>query len=180
VTLLVYGDFNCPFSALASARVDVLLDRTSARIEWRAVQHDTAIPAAGEPVTSEMAASLEREVETIRDLSETDLCLHLTAPRVRSNTALASVALAGAGDDADGLRRRLFAAVWAEGRDISGPAELRRLGANERDLDRARRWQAEFEALPQRVTPTLVAPAGDISSGLDALARLASLAAAAP
>jgi predicted DsbA family dithiol-disulfide isomerase len=180
VTLLVYGDFNCPFSALASARVDVVLGRLGTRVEWRAVQHDASIPAAGEPVTDEMAASLEREVATILDLSERDRRLHLVVPRVRSNTAIASAALAGAGDDTDRLRRRLFAAVWAEGRDIGDPGELRRLGAKERDVDRARQWQAEFDALPQRVTPTLVLPDGDISPGIDGLARLAELGAVAP
>jgi predicted DsbA family dithiol-disulfide isomerase len=180
VTLLVYGDFNCPFSALASARVDGLLGHLDTRVEWRAVQHDAAIPAAGEPVTGKTAASLEREVGTILEMSACDLCLHLVVPRVRANTAIASVAFAGAGGDADRLRRRLFAAVWVEGRDIGNPGELRRLGANERNVERAQQWQAEFDALDQPVTPTLVLPDGNVSPGLSALARLAALASVAP
>ena len=62
---------------------------------------------------------------------------------------LASAAFAAAVDDADRLRRRLFAAVWVEGRNLSDPAELDRLDAVGRDVAVARRWQSEFDALPR-------------------------------
>jgi 2-hydroxychromene-2-carboxylate isomerase len=174
--LTIYGDFNCPFSALASVRADVLLAARSYAIDWRAIQHDTTIPPAGEPVEDATAAALESEVATILDLSEHDAPLHLVVPPVRSNTAAASAAFAAAGDDADRLRRRLFAAVWVEGRNLGDPAELDRLDATGRDDVIARRWQSEFEELPRPVTPTLVLPDGYISRGLGALARLAALA----
>jgi 2-hydroxychromene-2-carboxylate isomerase len=176
--LTIYGDFNCPFSALASARADVLLAAAAYAIDWRAIQHDTVIPAGGETVEGDIAAALAAEVATIRDLSEQDVRLHLVVPAVRSNTAASSSAFAAALDDEDWLRRRLFAAVWAEGRNIGDPAELGRLGAVGRDDAIAGRWQDEFEALPQPITPTLVLPDGHISRGLGALARLADLAAA--
>jgi hypothetical protein len=86
--------------------------------------------------------------------------------------------LAGAGDEPDLLRRRLFAAVWVEGRNISDPAEIESLGGVERDDVTAHRWQDEFETLPRPITPTLVLPDGYISRGLGALARLAELVAA--
>ena len=49
--LVLYGDFNCPYSYLASTRVDVLLERQIAEVEWRAVEHDPAIrsPANSSP-----------------------------------------------------------------------------------------------------------------------------------
>jgi hypothetical protein len=100
----------------------------------------------------------------------------LVVPPVRSNTAAACAAFAAAGDDADRLRRRLFAAVWVEGRNLGDPAELDRLDAIGSDDATARRWQGEFEALPRPITPTLVLPDGYISRGLGALARLAALA----
>jgi 2-hydroxychromene-2-carboxylate isomerase len=175
VTLTIYGDFSCPFSALASARADVLLARGH-QIEWRAIQHDTTIPAAGDPVDRDTALALGAEVATILELSEHDLRLRLAVPPVRSNTALACAALAAAGTDADQLRRRLFAAVWAEGRNLGNPAELHRLGADGRDVAVARRWQDVFDALPRPITPTLVLPDGYVSRGLAALARLADLA----
>jgi 2-hydroxychromene-2-carboxylate isomerase len=178
--LTIYGDFNCPFSALASVRADVLLAADACEIDWRAVQHDTAIPIAGEAVEGDTAAGLADEVATIADLSDQDVRLQLVVPAVRSNTAAACAALAAAGDDADRLRARLFAAVWAEGRNVSDPAEVDRLGGVGRDDVTARRWQDEFEACAQPITPTLVLPDGYISRGLGALARLAELVAAKP
>jgi 2-hydroxychromene-2-carboxylate isomerase len=179
VTLTIYGDFNCPFSALASARADVLLARGSHQIEWRAIQHDPTIPADGEPVDGDTAVSLAAEIATILDLSKHDMRLHLVVPPVRSNTALASAAFAAAGGCADRLRGRFFAAVWAEGRNLGNPAELRRLEADGRDVVVAQRWQDGFDALPRPITPTLLLPDGDVSRGLGALARLADLATAA-
>lgn len=176
----IYGDFNCPFSALASVRADALLAAGTHEVDWRAIQHDTTIPATGEPVEGETAAELFVEVATILDLSKYDVSLHLVVPTVRSNTALASAAIAFAGDDANRLRRRLFAAVWAEGRNVGDPAELRRLDATALDIACARRWQDEYNALPRPITPTLVLPDGCVSRGLGALARLAELATAVP
>ena len=37
--LIVYGDFNCPYSYLASQRVDELARLGQAGVEWRAVEH---------------------------------------------------------------------------------------------------------------------------------------------
>jgi predicted DsbA family dithiol-disulfide isomerase len=176
--LTIYGDFNCPFSALASARADALLAADAYEIDWRAIQHDTTIPASGEPVEGDAAAELASEVATILDLSEHDGRLRFVVPPVRANTAAASAAFAAAVNDADGLRRRLFAAVWAEGRNLSDPTELDRLDARGRDVAVASGWQSEFEALPRPITPTLVLPGGYISRGLGALARLAAFAAA--
>jgi 2-hydroxychromene-2-carboxylate isomerase len=177
--LTIYGDFNCPFSALASVRADLLAAGGYA-VEWRAIQHDTAIPELGEPVEGDTFAELAAEVAKIRELSADDAHLELTVPPVRSNTAAASAAFAAAGDDADQVRRRLFAAVWAEGRNLGDPAELDRLSPGQRDNAVARRWQAEFEALPKPITPSLVLPDGYVSRGLGALARLTDLVAATP
>jgi predicted DsbA family dithiol-disulfide isomerase len=173
--LTIYGDFNCPFSALASVRSDVLIAAGTHAIDWRAVQHDRAIPVAGEPVEGALAAALVAEVATIRDLSEPDVRLRLSVPPVRPNTAAASAAFAAAGAGADRLRRRCFSALWSEGRNLSDPVELDAFEAVGRDDATARRWQDEFEALPGRVTPTLVLPDGSVCGGLGALARLAEL-----
>jgi hypothetical protein len=72
----------------------------------------------------------------------------------------------------------LFAAVWTEGRNLGDPSQLDRLVAVGRDVATARRWQDEFEALPQPITPTLVLQDGYVSRGLGALARLAERVAA--
>ena len=101
-------------------------------------------------------------------------------PSILSNTALASEALAAAGVDAHRLRRRLFAAVWAEGTNVGDPAELRRLDADGRNASVARTWQEEFDALPRPITPSLVLPDGYTSRGVGALRRLAEYAARVP
>jgi 2-hydroxychromene-2-carboxylate isomerase len=179
--LTIYGDFNCPFSALASVRADVLVAVGGYEVEWRAVQHDTAIPVAGQPVEGDTVAELNAEVAKIRELSADDVQLGLMVPPIRSNTAAASAAFASAaGEEADRLRRVLFAAVWSDGCNVGDPAQLDRLGAAGRDNVVAGRWQAEFEALAKPITPSLVLPDRYVSRGLGALARLADLAAAAP
>jgi hypothetical protein len=178
--LTIYGDFNCPYSALASVRADLLLGSGQYEIDWRAVQHDVTIPETGEAVEGEVATLLESEVAQILELSERDVHLHLAVPPVRPNTAGASAAFAASGLDVDRLRRRLFSAVWVEGRNIGDPTELDHLGADGRDDTLARRWQEEFDSLPQPVTPTLVLPDGYVSRGLGALSRLADLAADVP
>ena len=132
---------------------------------------------AGEAVEGDLAAGLADEVATIADLSDHDVRLQLVVPPVRSNTAAACAALAAAGDDADRLRRGSSppsgprTATSATGR--SRPQSR----AADRDDVIAGRWQAEFEALPQPVTPSLVLPDGYLSTGLGALARLADLVA---
>lgn len=175
MALTIYGDFNCPFSALASTRADRLLAAGLHEIDWRAVQHDAALAAAGEPVDQRTAAALQDEVTMILELNQNEPDLMLVVPTIRSNTGLACAAFAAAGCDADDLRRRLFAAVWSEGRNISNPAELRRLGAGARDVEIAGRWQRAFDALPRPTTPTLALEDGYVSRGLGALTRLADL-----
>jgi predicted DsbA family dithiol-disulfide isomerase len=176
--LVIYGDFNCPYCALASARADLLIESGSHDISWRAIQHDTMIPKDGEPLGTDAVEKLAAEVAQVFDISAHDLRLRLVVPRTRSNTALASEALAGEGASAHRLRRRLFAAVWAEGRNISDAAMLDSLGASRRNADVARAWQGEFESLDRPITPTIVLPDGCTSRGLGALSRLEALASA--
>lgn len=178
--LVVYADFNCPFCALASARADKLIAADTHQISWRAIQHDPTIPEPGELLGKGAAEEAAAEVAQVFELSTADLRLHLVVPRMRSNTRLASEALAAAGPDTHRLRRRLFAAVWAEGRNIGDPSELDRLGASHRNAGLARSWQHEFNSLERPITPTLVLPDGYASRGLGALRRLATFASAVP
>jgi hypothetical protein len=175
--LTIYGDFNCPFSALASVRADLLRATGTFEIDWRAVQHDADIPRAGEPVEGETREMLASEIRDITALTTSDEPLDLRVPSKRPNTADASAAFAASHQDHI-LRQRLYAALWTEGRDLGASDELDRLGADRRDHDTAAAWQREFDALPQPVTPTLVLPDGYVSRGLGALKRLAELAAA--
>src|SRR5690606_38077200 len=66
-TYVVYGDFNCPYSRLASARLAVLEDRGEP-VEFRAVEHDPAIPGEGIRVVGEVEEELQRELAQIRGM----------------------------------------------------------------------------------------------------------------
>ena len=60
--LVIYGDFNCPYSCLASVRADALSANGITGIEWRAVEHDPGIPRPSEPAEGDVASMLDREV----------------------------------------------------------------------------------------------------------------------
>ncbi len=163
VQLIVYGDFNCPYSALASARVDTLLAK-GAEIEWRAVQHDASMPPDGLPVEGELRAELQREIDEIETLLRTGESFDLEPPSVRPNTAEASRTYAAhPGPEA---RRRFFAWAWEQGPGID---------ASVQDDETAARWQREWDATEKKMVPMLVLPDGYISRGLGALKRLADM-----
>jgi len=43
MTAVVYGDFNCPYSYLASQRADLLSRAGALMVDWRAVEHDRGL-----------------------------------------------------------------------------------------------------------------------------------------
>lgn len=47
MAVIIYGDFNCPYSYLASQRADLLSRMDIAKVEWRAVEHDRGLPVTG-------------------------------------------------------------------------------------------------------------------------------------
>lgn len=162
--LVVYGDFNCPYSALASARIDALERAGAAEVEWRAVQHDASMPADGRPVEGDLRTELEREIDEIHGLLRAGETFDLKPPAVRPNTANASrMYAARPGDD---LRRRLFAWAWDQGPEVEGAEE---------NTEVSGRWQREWDAIEKKMVPLLVLPDGYISRGLGALKRLADM-----
>ncbi len=177
--LIVYGDFNCPYSCLASARVDRVLADATAEVEWRAVEHDPTIPVPSLTVEGEVETMFEREVAEVTDQLAPGEELPIRRPLVRSNTRAAIAAFASANATvAHALRRRLFAAYWYDGRDIADLSELEALGAAacRGGYERAARWRAEWLGLERTVVPILVLPDGYVSRGLGALARLGEFA----
>jgi predicted DsbA family dithiol-disulfide isomerase len=178
MNLVVYGDFNCPYSCLASARCDSLVEGGVAAVDWRAVEHDPAIPAPGEPVTGDAVATLDHEIAEIRGLLRDGEAFPIRRPPVRPNSAAAVASFAAAPKDrADELRRRLFTALWFDGRDIGAPAVIAELdGKATREAgERATLWREEWLGLAPLVVPMLVLPDGFVARGLEALARLAEL-----
>ena len=177
VELIVYGDFNCPFSALASARVSRLERIGAVRVDWRAVEHAPDLPPAGIEIAGELASEIQRELEQIRGLLSVDEPDRLTLPARQPNTRLVTAAYAATPvADRPAVRDRLFAAHWSEGADLTEEATLARLGATTIDTATAARWREEWENLTDPIVPVMVLPDGYVSRGLGALARLAKLA----
>jgi hypothetical protein len=52
MTVIIYGDFNCRYSYLASQRAD-LLRKERVAVGWRAVEHDRGLPVTGLPSVSD-------------------------------------------------------------------------------------------------------------------------------
>lgn len=176
VELIVYGDFNCPFSAAASDRAARLERLGLAVVDWRAVEHAPDIPLAGNAVTGELRTELQGELDQIRALLTAGEADQLGLPTRLPNTALATAAYASVpAGDRRAVRARLFAACWRDGGDITDPRTLARLGASDVDRATARRWRDEWAALPQPIVPAMVLPDGYVSRGLGALARLGEL-----
>jgi predicted DsbA family dithiol-disulfide isomerase len=180
LALVVFGDFNCPYSCLASTRADALIDRGVADVEWRAVEHDRSIPAPSETVAGDLAAMLDRELAEVASLLRPGESFPIRRPPVHPNSAEAVTTFAATpADRSHERRRRLFGALWFDGRDIGERAVLAQLGLDEvagPDVHaRVSSWRDQWLDL-ERVVPLLVLPDGDVARGLEGLERLADLA----
>lgn len=176
--LVIYGDFNCPFSALASRRAEALERAGKAQVDWRAVEHAPEIPPGGEKVLGALADELDGELDHVRRLLHSGEVLSLRRPAVRSNTA-AAVAAYAALDEASrrNVRWELFRRYWEEGQDLADESVLLASGLPEgvRSGGVAAVWRDEWLGLGPPVVPAMRLPDGDVCPGFDALARLAEL-----
>ena len=127
MTVIVYGDFNCPYSYLASQRAD-LLSRAGVAVDWRAVEHDRGLPVTGSRSDSDRA-TWDRELAEVASLARPGEHVPAAPPVLVSNTQAAVAAYAEAVSDgvAGELRRRLFRAIWVQGLHLSSAYEVRRL-----------------------------------------------------
>ena len=126
--LIVYGDFNCPYSYLASQRADALVRACRAEVEWRAVEHDRRLALTGTRSGSD-PARWQRQLAQVAALAGPDEQAPGAAPALVSNTGAAVAACAEAVTDGvqDELRRSLFSEIWVRLRHLSGPSEVRQL-----------------------------------------------------
>jgi 2-hydroxychromene-2-carboxylate isomerase len=127
MTVIIYGDFNCPYSYLASQRAG-RLRAAGVAVDWRAVEHDRGLPAGGLPSGSDQA-SWGRELAEVASLALPGEQVPAGPPAMVSNTEAAVAAYAEAVSDgiAGELRGSLFRAIWAHGLNLSSPHEVRRL-----------------------------------------------------
>lgn len=129
--LIVYGDFNCPYSYLASQRVDALLRQRRAEVDWRAVEHNPRLSMTGTPVAAD-PGGWKRELVESRLLALPGEQPPEAAPTLISNTLAAVSAYAEAVTDGveHDLRRLLFDAIWVHGRHLSNAYDVRALVAS--------------------------------------------------
>jgi hypothetical protein len=172
--LVVYGDFNCPFSAVASVRAAHLEQVGIARVTWRAVEHDPEIPDAGIPVEGPVSNELDQELEQIRSLLVVgDGHVALRRPPVRANTRLATAVYASTPPSRRAaLRADIFRRYWSDqdGLLADAPAEVTEPGRAT-----AADWRDEWLANGAPMVPVMRLPDGYVSRGLGALRRLAEL-----
>ncbi len=200
--LLVYGDFTCPGCFLASSRIDAL-KAVGVDIEWRAVEVHPDLPVMGVPLEGAASAAVDQARSAVagRLLSGELLSWKKPALRPHTQAAVAAFAEADGAGVADDVRRLLIGAYWTRGANIGDPEVLRRLiaGAIMRGHStsdplqrfgyavslsrgpittgayrRIRNWQAQWKDLEAPDDVALMEPQG-VSSGLDALDRLAAL-----
>ncbi|MEV4707876.1 DsbA family protein [Actinoplanes sp. NPDC049316] len=121
----VYGDVNCPFSYLASQRVDALL-RQGAEVEWRAVEHDPALAMTGTP-SDRGPKACRRALAEVRLLATAGERAPEAPPTLVSNSFAATSAYAEAVTDGleHELRRALFEAIWQRGQHLSSAYDVR-------------------------------------------------------
>jgi 2-hydroxychromene-2-carboxylate isomerase len=126
--VIVYGDFNCPYCYLASQRAGRLSRGGPAEIDWRAIEHNRALAMTGTPAGASRAA-WDKELADVAALALPGEDTPAAPPAVISNTHAMVAAYAEAVSDgiADELRRRLFQAIWVQGRHLSSAYEVRRL-----------------------------------------------------
>jgi len=117
-----------PYCYLASQRADVLMRRGRMDADWRAVEHDPGLPIAGRRIEADRPA-WEAELAELAGLARPGEDVPAAPPPVISNTTAAVAAYPEAVSDGvqHELRRRLFRAVWVEGRHVISAHEVRDL-----------------------------------------------------
>lgn len=176
-TMILFGDFSCPFSALASHRAAALEAAGRTIVEWRAVQHLPDQPREGRKVEGELATMYAEEVKLIRSLLGPTEQFPLQVPPIQPNTALATAAYAATPPgDRSKVRNRLFEAFWFDGHDLGDAHLLAELGVSVPDEVPAEvaAWQQQWEGFERRIIPMLEMPDGELSRGLGALKHLAA------
>lgn len=203
--VVLYGDFNCPFSALAAARADRLERAGRLHVDWRCAEHDPSIGPYETPLTPEQHAAFAAELEQVAGLLTDGEQFPARVPSRRLNTRDLNLTYAAAPMAMrPGLRAEIFAAYWFHDVDLTDDLAVagivasvaKRVGdddagatestppttAASRSTPRqtVAAWQAEWLALPRPIVPVMVLPDGSVSRGLGALARLADGSVSAP
>ena len=178
--VVVYGDFACPLSRMASDLVDALLERGFG-VDWRAVRHDGRHVSGSRFVGMACVREGSRGREGVHAAVNGDGLVALrTAPAC--DVSLANAALASTeGDDAHKLRGALFHARWHDRRVLSDTRVVEDLAGHTvpQVSIRAQRWQRAWEGIDDPAVPLVLLHTGYVFREADAIDELAALVEAA-
>lgn len=173
--VVIYGDFNCPFSSLAHRRALHQQEQCRLRFDWRPIEHDAEIPLSGVPVSESTRGQFEQELAQIREMlveGERDV---LRVPTRRPNTRRINSLYASAPttERAD-LARSVFDAYWVDDIDVNSEEFVEGLGMVDiaAGASIAEEWQREWQSFDRRIVPMMRLPDGKLSRGLGVLTRL--------
>jgi len=126
--IVIYGDFNCPYSYLASLRADRFI-AAGLDVEWRAVEHAGSLPVVGRRLDDAGQHEISEELDSVRQLLTPEEEFAAATPSTLPNTAAANAGYAEAVGSGvgDAVRRLLFDAYWKRGTDIGSVDVLRAL-----------------------------------------------------
>lgn len=173
---LVYGDFSCPFSYLASTWCEELTGSGALEVEWRAVEQDPAIPRRGRRLDAARASALAEQLDVAAARFGTSDRCRVTVPRVLPNSSLATGVFAGQhGARARRLRHSLFVALWRDGLNLGRWEQLDRVLQTplRADFTRAARWRRSWCAYDRPQLPAVVLPTGAVLEQRRAMEYLA-------
>jgi predicted DsbA family dithiol-disulfide isomerase len=169
MTVVVFGDFTCAFSYLASRRVDRLAEH-GIDVAWLAVHRPIGPGREERP-----SGNVQFEIMAVESWLERDEALRIRAPGTRPDTSLAVAALAATRDEvAPELRRRLYDAYWIDGRDIGDRGLVEQLAGHPipRLRWRARRWHRNWVRLGCPELPAVILEDGTLVRGGEAVDEL--------
>jgi 2-hydroxychromene-2-carboxylate isomerase len=198
--MVLYGDFNCPWSYLASRRAAVLA-AAGVRVDWRAVEHDAPSRRSAAPILSRRARLgrvLDEMQQVLRRVLPGEELPYALAGFVPDTTAaVTAYAEAYRAGVAGPVRQVLFEASWLHAFDLGDPCVIHTLvvdavrsggtgctplpawdygsGAGH-DADEATRrlldrWTTSWADVHGEAVPTLVVD-GEVLHGVDAVDRL--------
>lgn len=191
--LVLYGDFNCPWSYLASRRSAVLA-ATGIDVDWRAVEHQPWQP--GTDGAARFAALREEMDDVLAELlAGEQLPYSLAGFLPYTRAAVSGYAEAHAAGVASRVRDLLFEAYWMHAVDLGDAKVVRTLlvdairsGSSRSDILRdwgyavdvtggpvttagwrlVRRWVDEWRAVGEETVPVLLVD-GTPFLGMDAV-----------
>jgi hypothetical protein len=122
--VVLYGDFNCPWSYLAARRARVLQE-AGVEVDFRAVEHDPWRPGQGGSRFDDLRQEMDRVTAEL--LPGEELPYSLAGFVARTQAAVSGYAEAHAAGVGPRVRGLLFEAFWLHGLDIGDPKVVRTL-----------------------------------------------------